>query len=167
MQAIARAYEMLIDALAVLAAALLGVITLLIVVDVLMRNFGLQPYPHTLSLTEYSLLYITMLGTPWLVRKKGHVHIEMVVARLRPAVRRMVHGFVCLVCMAVCAVLAWYSLDVTLANAARGDLDIRSFDSPRWILVACMPLGFGLMVIEFGRFLFGRDNLFEGATSFE
>jgi C4-dicarboxylate transporter, DctQ subunit len=167
MKAVARAYGLLIHGLAVIAAAMLGLITLLIVVDVLMRNFGFQPYQHTLSLTEYSLLYMTMLGTPWLVRQKGHVHIEMFVARLRPASRRIVHGFVCLVCMAVCAVLAWYSLDITIANAVRGEVDIRSFDSPRWILIACMPLGFGLMVIEFGRFLFGHDNLFDGATAFE
>jgi TRAP-type C4-dicarboxylate transport system permease small subunit len=69
--------------------------------------------------------------------------------------------------MAVCAVLAWYSLRITIADATGGAMDIRSFDSPRWILIACMPLGFGLMVIEFGRFLLGYDDLFEGATAFE
>jgi TRAP-type C4-dicarboxylate transport system permease small subunit len=167
MQAVSRAYGRLIDALAVIAAAMLALITVLIVADVSIRNLGFQPYPHTLALTEYSLLYMTMLGSPWLVRNKGHIHIEILVGRLRGGARRIAHAFVCLVCIAVCAMLAWYSLDVTLTNLARGETDIRSFDSPRWILVACMPLGFGLMVIEFARFLLGYDDLFESAGVYE
>ena len=167
MQAVWRAYSVLITGLAVIAGAMMAVVTLGIVIDVLVRNFGFRPYPHTLALTEYSLLYMTMLGTPWLVRVKGHVHIELLVARLDGTARRIAHAFVCLVCIAVCAILAWYSLDAVLTSIARHETDIRSFDSPRWIFVACMPLGFTLMVIEFGRFLLGYDDMFEDAVVYK
>jgi C4-dicarboxylate transporter, DctQ subunit len=33
---------------------------------------------------------------------------------------------------------------------------------PRWLLSASMPLSFGLMTIEFGRFLFGFDSMHTG-----
>ena len=167
MQAVWRAYSVLITGLAVIAGTMMAVVTVGIVVDVLVRNFGFRPFPHTLALTEYSLLYMTMLGTPWLVREKGHVHIELLVARLDGTARRIVHGFVCVVCIAVCAMLAWYSLDAVLVSIARHETDIRSFDSPRWIFIACMPLGFGLMVIEFARFLLGYDDMFKDAVVYE
>lgn len=167
MKAIWRGYSALVTALAAIAAAMLGLITLLIVIDVTIRNLGFQPYPHTLALTEYSLLYVAMLGAPWLVRAKGHVHIEIIVARLQGTPRRIVHSFVCLVCAAVCLVLAWYGLDVTLGNIARADMDIRSFDSPRWILIACMPLGFFLSAVEFTRFLLGYDDMFKDSAVYE
>jgi TRAP-type C4-dicarboxylate transport system permease small subunit len=167
MTAIWRAYSALVTGLAAIAAAMLGLITLVIVIDVTMRNLGFQPYPHTLALTEYSLLYIEMLGAPWLVREKGHVHIELVVARLHGTTRRIVHGLVAFVCAAVCLVLAWYALDVMLRDLARADMDIRSFDSPRWILIASMPLGFFLSAIEFVRFLLGYDDMFKDAVVYE
>jgi TRAP-type C4-dicarboxylate transport system permease small subunit len=166
-RALWRAYTGLVNALAAIAAAMLAVMTALIVVDVLMRNFGFQPYPHTIALTEYSLLYIAMLGGPWLVREKGHVHIELVVQRLHGRARRILHLFVSAACVVACAVLAWYSLDVTIGSIARHDMDIRSFDSPRWILTACMPLGFALMTVEFARFLLGHDDMFQGAAIYE
>jgi TRAP-type C4-dicarboxylate transport system permease small subunit len=166
-RAIARGYDALVNGLAVVAGVAIVAMTVMIVVDVLMRNFGLQPPAHTIALTEYGLLYITMLGGPWLVRVKGHVHIELVVARLDPLPNRVVHAIVCLLCVIVCAVLFWYSLEVTLVNLSRGDLEIRSFDVQRGILVACMPVGFALMTVEFFRFLIGRDSMFTGASVYE
>jgi TRAP-type C4-dicarboxylate transport system permease small subunit len=164
---IARGYNALVNGLAVLAGVVIVAITLMIVVDVLMRNFGLKPPAHTIALTEYSLLYITMLGAPWLVREKGHVHIELIVSRLAPLPRRIVHAVVCLLCVVVCAVLFWYSLQVTLLNLSRGDIEIRSFDVLRGVLIGCMPVGFVLMTIEFLRFLVGRDSMFTGASVYE
>jgi TRAP-type C4-dicarboxylate transport system permease small subunit len=164
---IAGGYRALVDGLAVVAGIAIVAMTIMIVVDVLMRNFGLQPPAHTIALTEYGLLYITMLGAPWLVREKGHVHIELIVSRLDPLPRRVVHTIVCVLCGVVCAVLFWYSLEVTLLNFSRGDLEIRSFDVRRGILVACMPVGFALMTLEFVRFLIGRDNMFTGASVYE
>jgi hypothetical protein len=33
---------------------------------------------------------------------------------------------------------------------------------PRWLLTATLPLSFGLMALEFGRFLLGFDTLHSG-----
>lgn len=167
MKAVSRGYDALVNGLAVIAGVIIVAITVMIVVDVLMRNFGFKPPAHTIALTEYSLLYVTMIGAPWLVREKGHVHIEVVISRLSPRARRVVHAVVCLVCVAACAVLFWYSLQTALTNLSRGDIEIRSFDAPRGVLISCMPLGFGLMAIEFFRFLIGRDDMFTGASVYE
>ncbi len=162
MRLIAVAHVRLLQGMAAVAAAIMGATALMIVFDVTIRNLGFQPPPHTLTLTEYGLLYTTMLGAPWLVRVKGHVYIELVTAAVGPVVRQVMSKLVALLCVVVCGLLFYYAAGVSLVEFRRGDYDIRSFDVPRWILTACMPLGFGLMTIEFARFLFGRESMHSG-----
>jgi C4-dicarboxylate transporter, DctQ subunit len=159
---LAALYLRLLEALAVIAGVLLAAMALAIVVEVLMRNLGWQPPAHTLTLTEYGLLYITMLGAPWLVREKGHVHIELVTAAVGPRTRFWLTRVVYALCVLTCAVIFWFSLEVTIDHYQRHVIDVRSFDMPRWLLTASMPLSFGLMTIEFGRFLLGFDSMHTG-----
>jgi TRAP-type C4-dicarboxylate transport system permease small subunit len=161
-RAIAVLYRRLLVALAVVAGALLAAMALAIVVDVVARNLGLRPPAHTLTLTEYGLLYVTMLGAPWLVREKGHVHIELLTAALGPRARFRVTRVVYALCVLTCIVIFWFGLEVTLDQWRRAVIDVRSFDMPRWLLTASIPLSFGLMTIEFARFLLGYDSMHAG-----
>jgi C4-dicarboxylate transporter, DctQ subunit len=162
MAIVAALYRHLLEALAVVAGVMLGAMACAIVLDVLMRNLGLQPPAHTLTLTEYGLLYLTMLAAPWLVRAKGHVYIELVTAALSPRARfrltRVVYGL----CVLTCAVIFWFGLEVTISHYQRHVIDVRSFDMPRWLLTASIPLSFGLMTIEFARYLLGLDSMHTG-----
>ena len=162
MRALAALHSGLINLLAVLAGILLALMALAIVADVVLRNLGFQPPGHTLALTEYSLLYITMLAAPWLVRAKGHVHIELLTAAVGPRTRLWLTRLVAASCVLTCAVICWFGLEVTLAHYQRDAMDVRSFDLPRWLLTASLPLSFGLMAIEFGRVLLGYDSLHSG-----
>jgi C4-dicarboxylate transporter, DctQ subunit len=159
---VAALYWRLLEALAVAAGVILAAMAFAIVVDVVMRNLGLQPPAHTLTLTEYGLLYVTMLGAPWLVREKGHVYIELVTAAVSPRTRFWLTRVVYALCVLTCAVIFWFSLEVTIDHYQRHVIDVRSFDMPRWLLTASIPLSFGLMIIEFGRFLLGFDSMHTG-----
>jgi TRAP-type C4-dicarboxylate transport system permease small subunit len=155
-------YLRLLELLAVVAGVLLAAMVVAIVLDVVVRNLGLQPPAHTLTVTEYGLLYVTMLGAPWLVREKGHVYIELLTAAVSPRTRFWLTRVVYALCVLTCAVIFWFSLDVTIAHYQRDVIDVRSFDMPRWLLTASMPLSFGLMAIEFGRYLIGLDSMHTG-----
>jgi TRAP-type C4-dicarboxylate transport system permease small subunit len=61
-----------------------------------------------------------------------------------------------------CAVIFWFALEVSIDQWQRAVIDVRSFDMPRWLLTASIPLSFGLMTIEFGRFLIGLDSMHTG-----
>jgi TRAP-type C4-dicarboxylate transport system permease small subunit len=56
-------------------------------------------------------------------------------------------------CVAVAAILAWFGGVITLQDFLGNEKDVRSFDMPRWMLIAFMPLSFGMMAIEFLRLL--------------
>jgi C4-dicarboxylate transporter, DctQ subunit len=162
MAAVGALYRRLLELLAVIAGVMLAAMACAIVLDVLMRNLGLQPPAHTLTLTEYGLLYLTMLAAPWLVRAKGHVYIELVTAALSPRARFRLTRVVYALCVLTCAVIFWFGLEVTISHYQRAVIDVRSFDMPRWLLTASIPLSFGLMTIEFGRFLIGLDSMHTG-----
>ena len=85
MAALHRTYSTIVYAMAFIAGATLVWLMISTIVSVLMRNLGLQPPAWLFTSAEYGILYMTMLGAPWLVREKGHVHIELVTSALPPA----------------------------------------------------------------------------------
>ncbi|KIN71050.1 TRAP dicarboxylate transporter, DctQ subunit [Sulfitobacter guttiformis KCTC 32187] len=157
-----KIYLGVLYAMAGIAGAMLIWLMISVVTSVMMRNLGMQPFAWLFTSSEYAILYMTMLGAPWLVREKGHVHIELVTAALPGSARRAVSRFVAACCVAVCALLAWKGGELMLNNIARNDLDVRAYYFPKWILTAAFPISFGLMAAEFSRFVFGADLMHSG-----
>lgn len=159
---LSRSYLALLYAMAFAAGAILIWLMVSIIVSVAMRNAGLQPFAWLFTSAEYGLFYMTLLGAPWLVREKGHVHIELLTAYLPAAAGRVVSRLVALLCCLVCIILAWKGLDLFLTNVERGDYDVRAYFYPRWLLTIAFPLSFSIMAIEFARFIAGPDLLHSG-----
>lgn len=157
-----KTYDAVLFGMAILAGLLLVWLMLSVITSVLMRNAGLQPFAWLFTSAEYGLLYMTMLGAPWLVREKGHVHIELVTAVLPKGLRQIVSRAVAAACVLVCVILAWKGAELVLTNIERGDYDTRAYYYPRWMLTIAFPLSFGLMAIEFSRFVFGSELMHSG-----
>jgi TRAP-type C4-dicarboxylate transport system permease small subunit len=161
---IAKAYDAVLYGMAVVAGFLMAAMMVVIFLDVVLRNLGYQSSAHFFTFTEYALLMVPCLGAPWLVREKGHIYIEILLMYLSPRQRRALMWLIGVVCIAVCAVLAWYGLEVTLRDFMLGEKDVRSLDMPRWMVVGFIPLSFAMMAVEFLRFLARREN-FLGAIA--
>ncbi len=157
-----RWIDRLCDFLAILAGIYLVGIMLGIVFSATVRTLGFSGSSHIFTFSEFGLLYIAMAASPWLVREKGHVFIELLTAAvpktIQPALSRCVSGL----CIIVCLVLAWYTLLGTERAYRFGDAEMRSLDMPKWLLLGAMPICFSLMAIQFGRFTFGRRLLHSG-----
>lgn len=162
MRLLVRLYDGIVDAMALVAAFMLVWLMVAIVASVGMRNAGMQPFAWLFTSTEYALLYMTMLGAPWLVRRRGHVHIELLTAALPEGLRRIVSRTVAAACVVVCAYLAFKGAQLVQTNVLRNDFDVRAYFFPRWLLTIAFPIGFGLMAIEFLRFVFGRELMHTG-----
>lgn len=162
MHRLIRAYDALVTAMAVIAGVLLVWLMVSIIWSVAMRNLGLQPYAWLFVSGEYGLFYLTLLGAPWLVRERGHVHVELVTAMLPEPAQRAVSRAVAALCVAVCAVLAWYGVELVSQNIERAAFDVRAYFTPKWWLTVAFPLSFGLMAVEFARFVFGPRLMHSG-----
>lgn len=148
--------------LAILAGIYLVAILFGIVFQATARSFGYSGSSHVFTFSEYGLLYIAMAASPWLVRIKGHVYIELLTAALPRSVARPFSRVVALICVIICAFLVWYSANNTLRAYNFGDADMRSLDMPKWLLLGSMPICFGLMALNFLRFVFGEETLHTG-----
>jgi C4-dicarboxylate transporter, DctQ subunit len=155
---VAKGYDAVLHGMAYFAAFLIVAMMVVITLDVILRNLGYQSSAHFFTFTEYALLIVPCLGAPWLVREKGHIYIEILLMALAPRVRARFTLLIGVVCIVVCAVVAWYGFAVTLNDFLQNEKDVRSMDMPRWIVVGFIPLGFGMMGLEFLRFVLRREN---------
>ena len=148
MSALAAAYDRLLAGLALLAALAFGAVALIIAYEVSARWLGFRPPVWPQAVSEFTMLYATLLGAPWVLRRAEHIQVTTLVAVLPPGPRKLLSRGISLLGCAVCLVVAWYALRVTLT--AQG-LEIRSFEMPKWLVYAPLPLGFLLLAIEFFR----------------
>ncbi len=160
MQGIFKAYNTLINALAVGAACAISAAFVLIVVDVLMRLAGLSPPAFTITFVEYILLYFTMFSAPWLVRVKGHVFVDALTQLMPGRVQRVLAKLVYLVSICSALTFSYISFGLLVEAIVTGNLDVRGVFMPAWLLFAPMPLFFLLVAAEFLRYLIGIDDMY-------
>jgi TRAP-type C4-dicarboxylate transport system permease small subunit len=155
---------MLLNGMAWCAGFLIVAMMVVITIDVVVRNLGYQSSGHFFTFTEYALLLVPCLGAPWLVREKGHVYVEIFLMYLDRRARAAMLVLIGLICIAVCALLAWHGFELTLRDYLANEKDVRSLDMPRWMVVGFIPLSFAMMAVEFARFLARREDFLGSLT---
>ena len=161
MRMLIRLYDRLIVALAAVAGAMLACVFVMIVYDVSVRTLGYQPPAHTSALSEYAMLYMTLLAAPWVLRNKGHVFVEFLATGLPGGARLLLRRSIHVLCILICLGMAYYGAVAADDYWTRGEQDIRSIVIAKWVIYAPMPVAFSLCAIEFGRFLFGVDDMYD------
>ncbi len=161
MNAVFRVYNYVLKGMAVGAGITIFLAFVLIVIDVLMRITMMDPLLFILTTVEYILLYFTMLAAPWLVRIKGHVFIDAVTQFLPPWIKKVVAKIVYLLCIIASLLYGYHVILLFTEALASGEIDMRSYEIPIWILFAPMPLCFFMCAVEFGRFLIGIDDMYD------
>lgn len=146
------------------AAVYIGMMMVAIVYITVCRTVGWTYTPLAFVLIEFGFLYTLFLGSPWLIRHRGHVYIEMLTAALPPARRAVLSRLIALSCAVVCMIWAWYSGLLAHEHYVDDVYDeLRAqHDLLRWGTTIAFPIGFFLMGIEFIRFVFAREPMHLG-----
>ncbi len=160
LEAFDKKLEAVVGALVWVACALIPCIFIMITIDVSIRTIGFTPPLFTSSIVEYALLYIAMCSAPWLVRQKGHVAIEALVAMLPTNVREPLAKIVYLVCAVIAVYFAWLSVELFIEAIETGNLDVRGIDMPYWTQFLPMPFGYLLVGLEFLMFFLGLRHYY-------
>jgi TRAP-type C4-dicarboxylate transport system permease small subunit len=156
--AFSKLYERLLAGLAIVSALAFGAVSFFIAYEVSARWLGFRPPVWPQAVSEFTMLYATVLAAPWILRRSEHVQVTTLVAMFAPNARVWLARAMSLLGMLVCLVIGWYSLQVMLH--AQG-LEIRSFEMPKWVVYAPLPVGFFLLAGEFFRHMLG-GTLFAG-----
>jgi len=143
-----------IKAMAIFAGVLLFLLMLTVSVDVIMRYLVKRPMFWVGELVEYALLYITFVGTPWVLKEDGHVKVDILIKRMGSQKRKIFNVIASLIGIFVCVILTYYGLRVTWDNFVRGVCNPTLMEFPKAPLLAIIPIGGFLLIIQFMRNLF-------------
>jgi len=157
------AYGRLLDALALIACALILGMTLMICADVLLRNVRIIPSLVGLEwaneISEAMLFLVTLLTAPWLLRRGQHIRVDIVLRAVPPQLGWVFEWIVDLLALGCCATIAWYSARASWASYHAGSLSIKTLVTPEWWLLSVLPLAFAALTLEM---LFRMRRLYLG-----
>ncbi len=152
MQRLEAAYGRVLDALALIACALILGMTLMICADVFLRNVRIVPGVAGLEwaneISEAMLFLVTLLTAPWLLRRGQHIRVDIILRAVPPRVGWIFEWIVDLLALGCCAVIAWYSARAAFASYKAGSLSIKTLITPEWWLLSVLPVAFVLLTLE-------------------
>ena len=120
--------------------------------EIIMRYFLGQSTMWVVDFAEYAIIYITFLATAWVLAREGHVKIELLVDRLPPRAQWMLNTVTSVIGALLCAVLFWYSLQITLeAIEQRALFTEGGMIVPVWPILIVMPVGSLVLTLQFLR----------------
>jgi C4-dicarboxylate transporter, DctQ subunit len=134
--------------------AALGILVMLLIVgavciEIVLRTFFARPQVWVIEFTEYGLLYITFLGTAWLLRQDGHVSVDLLTNALDREWRRRLALVSAAVGSAVSMVLTVFGVIITVDAQRRGVYKPTILEFPTWIVLLVIPLGASLLTARF------------------
>ena len=153
---LSNVFDHTINYLAYIAGGIIIFVALSIFLNVMSRQLLRVSVLGVIEIGEYSLCYITFLATAWLLKKEGHVRMDIVVNRLNPAKQAWVNMFMSVIGAGLCLTLAWYGVIVTLDAWQRNVfLSSTVLQAPLALLLFIIPVGCFLLFIQFLRRAYG------------
>ena len=119
--------------------------------EVFMRYVVRKPPPWAWEICEVMLCLITFLGAAWLLRRKGHVSVDIVISRLGEKARTASAILTSLLGMVICLLITLAGIWITIDHFRAGITVPGYLDIPKAPFLLIIPLGCFMLTIEFLR----------------
>lgn len=143
--------DKLLNFMAFLSGALLLFVTFSIGYTIFSRALGLSSPVWVVQFNEYALLWITFLGTAWVLARGKHVSIDLLTGRFSLRKQCWFRLFHSILGTVLCTVFLWYGFRVTTEQYQRGIIDVQAVDVPKYLILMVIPMGFFLLILQFLR----------------
>ena len=152
MDRLEAAYGKLLEALALVACALVFGMTLMICADVLLRNVRIIPGVAGLEwsneISEAMLYLVTMLTAPWLLRRGQHIRVDIVLRAVPRKAGWLLEWLADALGLVCCLAIAYYGARAALASFNAGSVSIKTLVTPEWWLLSVLPVAFLALSFE-------------------
>jgi len=149
MKTLIRWIERLSDAMAAVSAVMLGLMTILILVEIFLWNAFEKTTLIADEYSAYGLAAIIFLGAGYCLKQKGHIRITLVLHFLPGKAERVVACAATAVTTAFMGYLWWY-LYLMVASAYRYESTSGTLThTPLWIPMGVMLVGAAAFLIQF------------------
>ena len=141
--------------LAFFGASLIIFIMLAVSLEITVRQFLGISVRGLLEVTEYALLYITFSGAAWLLKREGHVKMDLVLNRLRPRAQSILNMITSAVSAIALLIIVRYSARATWEYFLNDYYVPGLLEPPQWAILIIIPIGSLLVSIQFLRRTYG------------
>ncbi len=149
MKKIEKIYDFILNFFAFLACLTLIAMMLATVLKVGMRVFFNHGIHGIDQISGIMMVYLTFLGAAWVLRKDGHVTVDIVTTIVSAPVRRYMLITASILSAIVCLIMAYYGYHSVVRSVQRGIMVAAELEIPRAINLAVIPVGCSLLCVEF------------------
>ncbi len=143
-QRVLKAADRLEEVFMIVALAFMTVLT---VVQVVLRyGFG-TGFVWSLEVTTYTFAWLVLIGMSYGVRTEAHIAVDLVTSKLSPGGARAFAAIALLAGLAYCALMIYASSQFVERLMALGT-NARDIPLPRWVLTGVMPVAFALLSLR-------------------
>ena len=149
MKAFCKYVGVISDACGVVAAALVGMAILVVCQMVVIRYFLNGSTIWQTEFVIFSLVGATFIGCPYVHKLKGHVNVDLLPNYLGDRGRFALAILASSLGMLFCAVLTWKGYELFHEALVNGWTTDTIWALPLWIPYLALPLGIGLMTLQY------------------
>lgn len=143
-QRMLRAADRLEEAFMIAALAFMTVLT---VVQVVLRYGFSGGFVWSLEATTYTFAWLVLIGMSYGVRTEAHLAVDLLTSRLSAGAARVFAGVALVFGLAYCALMIYGSAQFVERLLALGN-NARDIPVPRWLLTGVMPIAFLLLALR-------------------
>lgn len=129
------------------ACCLIGVV-ISVILEVFMRYFFNRPQEWVVEFSEYALLYITFLSCAYILKKEGHITVDIVTSRFSLEKKSFLSILQYGVSAVISLVLLWIGAKTTFDHYQRGIYNPTVLQIPMAYILMVIPIGGFFLLIQ-------------------
>jgi len=126
--------------------------------DVILRYVFYAPTHWALEMNTFLLAFLSLIPAGDVLRFGTQIRITIVYDRLKPGMRVKLDMLRCGVGIFFCAIMVWKGADMAWNAWLHNDRMSTSLGTPMVIPYLFLPIGFGLLGLQYLRFLKGKKE---------
>lgn len=131
-------------------------------IEVVRRYFFNSPIPWMSEVMGYSILWITFLGTAWVLKREAHVKMELLLSQLSPKARAIVIIITSVIAATACAFIVWSSAETFLYYYQTGFVCPTERRFLKYPIFVIIPIGSFFLFIQFLRRIYAHLESWRG-----
>ncbi|WP_206050352.1 TRAP transporter small permease [Oceaniglobus ichthyenteri] len=144
-----RFLERIIHLTQVLGQLVLAFMVVTICYDALMRYAFTAPTSWSLEINTFLIIYLAVMTAADVQRTDSHIRITFFADMMPGAAQRAVRALIGIVGAVFCGIMAWRGYLMAASAFEYGERVSSSFGTPVGIPYALVPVGFGLLALQF------------------
>jgi len=142
-------FDKVVDVLSSLASLLIFLIVMAISFSVATRFLFGVSWVGLVELSAMSLLFITFLGTTWVLKRNGHTTMDFVIKQFNTRTQAFINMITSMICALICLVLVWYGAEVAWARFIKGTYLFSHVNIPDAYFLFIIPVGGFFLFVQF------------------